>query len=58
MHPAQGTFIRVERDIALEESRIQAVLLEFALAESAGKEPPGVFNPLQINDKRALKFRF
>ena len=54
VHPTEGALSLIERDVALHESRDQAVRSELSLTKCAGEESSIVLVPLQINEERTL----
>jgi hypothetical protein len=53
MHSPDRAFPDVERKVGLSDHRLEAVLLEFVLAERAGKEAARILSPFKIDDERA-----
>jgi hypothetical protein len=58
MHAPQGAFLNVVRDVALNQPRIQAVLLELPHAEASGKKPPFVLQLLGLDEVGSFQYCF
>ena len=55
MHPTKRGLVLVKRNIALDPFWMQAVSCGFSIAPAPGEESTFVFQPLRINNKRALQ---
>src|SRR6266853_6706328 len=58
MHAAEGAFLEVERDIALDQARVESVLPEFPLTPRAGKEAAVILVRLGVDDIGAAQTCF
>src|SRR5882762_539024 len=58
VHAAQGAFFEVERDIALNQARVESVLFEFLLTPRAGKKAATILSWLGIDDVRPAESGF
>ena len=56
MHPTQRARLQIERDVALDKARIEAVSFEFAPAPGPGEEPAFILESLNFNSEGAFKF--
>ena len=58
MHAPQSPFLSVVGDVALNQPRIQTVLLELPHAETSGEKTPLVFELLRFDDVGAFEYGF
>ena len=56
MHAAQGAFLFIERNIALDEASSHAAALEFLFAKDPGKESTLIGRHLQIDNESSGEF--
>jgi hypothetical protein len=58
MHASERATLFIERDVALHESRVDAMCLEFTMRPSAREKSAFVLKPFRLDDKCALQFCF
>jgi hypothetical protein len=58
MHAPQGTLLGIIRDIALNQARIEAVILELIYTETSRKKAPFVLELSNLNQESPPERRF